>query len=663
MKKRSLFLTILLLCFLAVSSIYAQNQEVLVKFKGNVSEAERDSILKELNLNSKSELKQLNITVCELTSSQSIVSIQQNASQFAEIEYIESNVTYQALNQDQEKIQSKLYFDLDQLDEKTFNSDEIIVKFKLLASSAQIDQFKRSQNYEGIKYIERLGTHLCKVSPTQNMRNALVACAAADIVEYVEPNYIVRAIAKPNDPKFNDQWGLNNSNDADIDALEAWDIQAGDQDIKVGIIDTGIDYNHEDLKRNYWFNPGERGDGKEQNGFDDDNNGYIDDWRGWDFKSNDNNPMDENGHGTHCAGIVAAEGNNGKGISGAAWKASLVGLRFLDRDGSGTVADAAEAVIYAADNNVKILSNSWGGTEYSRTLEDAIRYAAGRSVLFLAASGNDNKDNDTNPHYPCNYAVENVISIAASTDGDRIADFSNYGEISVDLAAPGENILSTYFKDNRYERLSGTSMATSFVSGVAALISSEFTGISMNEIKYRLFGGVDYLSAWKDRVVTDGRLNAAKSLSHSPIISLTKEYGNTKDVAGPYNISSFVIDDSSLSSVKLIYYLNGSTRRDTLEMKVEEDQKYLAGIPGQPFGITVSYYVVAYDAQTNRSQSRIFTFKVSESGNDCCGGAAFTTTAQEGNRMLAGFAVFSNVLIILLPWSFVRYFYRRKNSI
>jgi len=337
----------------------------------------------------------------------------------------------------------------------------------------------------------------------------------------------------------------------------------------------------------------------------------------------------------------------------------LVGLKFLGMDGSGTVADAAEAIIYAADMNIRILSNSWGGTEYSRTLEDAVKYAAGRSVLFLAAAGNSNSDNDFSPHYPSNLEVENVISVAASDNHDRRADFSNYGEKSVDLAAPGESIYSTYLH-NGYEILSGTSMATPFVSGAAALVQSEFTGITLNQMKIRLLGSVDRKSDWEEIVTSHGRLNVAKSLSHSPIFASTTEHNNTKDIAGPYKISSYVIDNNSVDNVKLIYYFNNSSRRDTLMMNSVGDDKYQAGIPGQPLGTTISYFLLAEDNETNRSQSRIFTFKISESGNGCCGGAALSLTPGEHNKMHAGVVVFSNFLLVIIPWSIIRRVYRKK---
>ncbi|HDL19581.1 MAG TPA: hypothetical protein ENH29_11040 [Bacteroidetes bacterium] len=661
MKKVILFFSVLFL-FSGFNSVsFSQNREILIKFKPDVSDARRDSILQQLHVTLDRELKSLRIAVCRLPQNSAMETVQKKAEEFAEIEYSEANVSYRTLDEQtvQKKIQEKLPFKLADLDKFTIQPEQVIVKYKFSATIGQIDQFTKSQGYTQLKHIPRLGAHVYKTPAGQKIRNVVIACAVENIVDYVEPNYIVRAFDLPNDPKLKDQWGLFNKDDHDIDAPEAWQIQTGDPAVSIGIVDTGIDYNHEDLRDRYWHNSGEMGDGKENNGIDDDDNGYVDDWRGWDFKGRDNNPMDDNGHGTHCAGIAAATGNNGKGGTGVAWHASLIALKFLGMDGSGTVADAAEAIVYGTDNGIKILSNSWGGTDYSQTLEDAVKYAASRSVLFLAAAGNDKEDNDSSPHYPCNLTEENVISVAASDEDDRPANFSNYGAKSVDIAAPGTNIVSTYLH-NKYEILSGTSMATPFVSGTAALIRAEFPGISMHYVKLRLLGGVDYPGNWEGLTLTGGRLNAAKSLSHSPIVALPVKYKDTKDTAGPYKISAYIIDDSSLASVKLIYYFNNFSQKEILQMKMQGNDKYEAGIPGQAYGSAVSYYIVAEDYDTNRTASRVFHFKVSETGNGCCGGAAFAAAQNDNNRIFTGAVLLANLFIVIVPWGLLRRFYGRK---
>ncbi len=267
----------------------------------------------------------------------------------------------------------------------------------------------------------------------------------------VEPNYRVRAARIPNDPFFPELWGMHNTGqtggteDADIDAPEAWDIATGvpeGSDVIVGVIDSGIDYLHPDLVANMWVNPGEI----PGNGIDDDGNGYIDDVHGYDFFGDDGDPSDAYGHGTHCAGTIAGVGDNGLGVAGVNWRCKVMALRFLNASGGGNTGDAIEAVIYGVHNGAKILSNSWGGGGYSEALELAITYARDNGVLFVAAAGNYGWDIDSEPYYPASYEVSNVISVAATDHRDLLASFSNYGDESVDVGAPGVSIFSSYPK-------------------------------------------------------------------------------------------------------------------------------------------------------------------------------------------------------------------------
>ena len=249
------------------------------------------------------------------------------------------------------------------------------------------------------------------------------------------------------------------------------------------MIDTGIDYTHPDLAANIWNNPGEIAG----NNIDDDRNGYVDDIRGWDFVNGDNNPADDNGHGTHCAGIIGAQANNGAGISGVNWQVSITPLKILDGSGSGEVSDAAEAIWYAKRNGASITSNSYGGTDFSQTLKDAID---GTGVLVICAAGNEANNNDQISFYPASYSSPNVISVAASDQFDNLASFSNYGAVSVDVAAPGTSIYSTY-KGGTYKSMSGTSMAAPHVAGIAGLIRSVRSDVSNSGIKDAIIGGVD----------------------------------------------------------------------------------------------------------------------------------------------------------------------------
>ncbi|MFW6158877.1 MAG: S8 family peptidase, partial [Planctomycetota bacterium] len=274
----------------------------------------------------------------------------------------------------------------------------------------------------------------------------------SDVI-YAEPNYRIRISAPvvPDDPMFSSLWGLHNTGqtggtpDADVDAPEVWGMTTGDSSVVVAVIDTGIDYTHADLAANMWVNPGEIAG----NGMDDDGNGYVDDVHGWDFRNNDNDPMDDNSHGTHVAGIIGAVGDNGLGVVGVNWDVQLMALKFLDTDGEGFISDAIDAIDYATmmktdyGVDVVVANNSWGGEGFSSSLRDAIEASRQADIVFVAAAGNNSQDNDVTPNYPASYDLDNIIGAAATNHRDELASFSNYGETSVDLAAPGVSIRST----------------------------------------------------------------------------------------------------------------------------------------------------------------------------------------------------------------------------
>jgi len=331
-------------------------------------------------------------------------------------------------------------------------------------------------------------------------------------VEFAEPDYLVKAARIPNDPQFDQQYGMNNegqtggTKDADIDAIEAWDVFTGsDEEIIIGIIDSGVDYLHPDLINNMWQNLGEIPD----NGIDDDGNGFVDDYYGWDFADDDNDPMDVNGHGTHCSGIIAAEGNNGIGVCGVMWNTKIMALKFLNNHGLGNYSDAIDALNYATAMNVPLTNNSWGGGAYSQALEEVIA----QSGIFVTSAGNNNSDIDLYPEYPAGYDLDNIISVAATDHFDRKSDLSNYGSRSVDLAAPGVDILSST-PNNDYQFLSGTSMAAPHVSGAIGLSWSRNPGLSSLEIKNAVLKSVDTISSMQEITVTGGRLNVKNLIDH-----------------------------------------------------------------------------------------------------------------------------------------------------
>ena len=317
-----------------------------------------------------------------------------------------------------------------------------------------------------------------------------------------EANSIVQSNLTPNDPQYGSLYGMTK-----IGAPSAWDISTGSTSSVVAIIDTGIDYNHPDLLDNIATNSREI----PSNGVDDDGNGYIDDYYGYDFVSNDSNPMDDHFHGTHCAGTVGAKGNNGKGVTGVSWTVKLMPVKVLDAYGSGTLAGVASGMNYAVKRGVKILSMSLGTTSYSSTLENAVINARNSGALVIAAAGNSALDTDAYPHYPSSLPQDNVISVAASTSSDSFAYFSNYGATSVDLAAPGDSILSTYL-GGQYAYASGTSMATPHVAGMAALILAVNPSLSYSSVKSILLQTVDPISSMSGKLVSGGRANIYKAV-------------------------------------------------------------------------------------------------------------------------------------------------------
>lgn len=340
-------------------------------------------------------------------------------------------------------------------------------------------------------------------------------------VEYAQFNYLHYNTVMPDDPRFDERYGLHNTGqtggtaDADIDAPEAWETSTGSHSVVVGVIDGGFSYNHEDLAANAWINPGEIAG----NGIDDDGNGYIDDIHGINAKANDGDPHEGNGHGSHCAGTIGAVGNNGKGVVGVNWSVSIMGLRFLSNTGSGTTANAIECINYAVDMktnygiNIRVLSNSWGGAPYEQILYDAIYSAYEADILFVVAAGNNGRNTDSNPFYPACYDIPNVMSVANTNDDDNLNSGSNYGLTTVDLAAPGTNILSCNKNVTAYSKRTGTSMSAPFVAGAAALLLSVNNTLTTQQMKDYLMNYVDLIPAMAGKCVSGGRLNIANSIN------------------------------------------------------------------------------------------------------------------------------------------------------
>ncbi len=336
------------------------------------------------------------------------------------------------------------------------------------------------------------------------------------LIEYVEPDYVYHAFITPDDSLFDSQWNHNNTGqdgglvDTDIDAPEGWDILNDASGVIVAINDTGVLYTHEDLAGNMWVNPGEI----PADGIDNDGNGIIDDIHGLNAIDNTGNPLDDNGHGTHVAGIIGAIGNNGIGVAGVAWNVQLMALKFLSASGSGTLSDIIRCIDYARVNGADIMNNSWGGGGFSNSLRDAIVRARDAGIIFVAAAGNEANDNDVNPSYPASYDLGNILSVASLTRRNALSSFTNFGSSTVDLAAPGSDILSTYNdSDSSYIALSGTSMATPNISGILALLKAHFPGVNYLSLIDRILAGADSITDMKGTSVTGGRANLQRSLS------------------------------------------------------------------------------------------------------------------------------------------------------
>jgi subtilisin family serine protease len=417
---------------------------------------------------------------------------------------------------------------------------EVLVRFKPGVSEERRQEIAAALNDRVDDEIEAV-EGLAAIDDLDDAAAESVAAEYASLpeVEYAEPNYRINLgpigvsrtsystayggsaaapapAGGPNDPLLADQWGLLNTGQrngraqADISAFAAWDKTRGSKKVVVAVLDSGVDYTHPDLAGNMWHRPAD------VEMYRDDHLGVVDDSEGFSAVEYERDPMDENGHGTHCAGIVGAEGDNNLGIVGVNWHVEIMPLKFMGRGGFGSTKDAIAAINYVIARkqdgvNVRVISASWGSQSRSKALEDVIRKAGEADILFVAAAGNDGADADRRPHYPSGYKLPNVLSVAALDRRDELASFSNYGAKGVHVAAPGKEILSTWLGGG-YEEHSGTSMATPFVAGVAGLVLSVEPNLSVRELRDRLTNTVDRLDSLKGKVVSGGRVNAARAV-------------------------------------------------------------------------------------------------------------------------------------------------------
>ncbi len=430
-----------------------------------------------------------------------------------------------------------------QLTQKTFAGGELLIKLKAGEPQARLTELARSTGSQLLEKLGDTGWMRMKLPEKTTVRMGEAQFASFPFVEAAQPNYYYHLQVTPDDTRFSELWGMTK-----ISAPAAWDIETGSSSTIVAVIDTGIQYTHEDLAANMWTNSGET----PGNGIDDDANGYIDDHYGYDFFFGDADPLDEYGHGTHVAGIIGAAGNNGLGVVGVNWNVRVMAVKIYDSTGFGTTS----AMLINAYNyvrmmrgrgeNIRVTNNSYGGCDeacgYDQATMEALEALANAGVLNVFSAGNDASNVDLNPSYPGSYDLPGIITVASSTSTDARSGFSNYGPLSVDLAAPGSSILSTVMTSGLYGTKSGTSMAAPHVSGAAALLSSHNPSLTNLSLKATLMNSVDTLAGWSGLVGSGGRLNVSAALANQTVCTYSL---SDKSITAPTKGGFFTVSVSA----------------------------------------------------------------------------------------------------------------------
>ncbi len=390
------------------------------------------------------------------------------------------------------------------------HADRILIKPKAASARAAVAGLHTATRSDVLASFEGMGRlQVIRVPAGETVSSLIARYQRSGLVEFAEPDYLVSLAATPNEPKFHDGtlWGLHNTGqnggtpDADIDAPEAWDVLTSASNIVVAVVDTGVRYTHEDLKTNIWTNPSDGSHGFNAL------NGTMD-------------PADDNGHGTSVAGVLGAAGNNGKGVAGVAWRVQIMGCKCFDSLAIGSVSAVAACLDFARTNGARIINASWGFNTNSLALSNAMAAVRDAGIIVVAACGNGATNIDVAPVYPIRYGFDNLIAVASVGRRGTLSSFSNYGASSVDLAAPGEEIYSTFgATDTFYLSRSGASFAAPYVTGAMALMLAKFPGETYQQIIARLLRAVDPLPALSGKCRTGGRLNLREALS--PSIALT----------------------------------------------------------------------------------------------------------------------------------------------